>query len=98
MIIGKRKRSNEHKINMGDMPLELVNKYTYLGIDLTNNGSFNTCKESLTSKAWKAMNKLKGIISGTKIKKSLALKMFDTLVVPIATYGSVVWAPLDLVS
>ena len=42
------------------------------------------------------MNKLKSLISGTGIKKSLAIKMFDQLVKPILTYASEIWAAEDL--
>ena len=96
MAIEKKKSKNPTKINLGDTPLERVDNYTYLGIDITSNGTFTTCKDTLTNKARKAMYKLKGLINGTNIKKSLALKLFDQLITTIATYGSVIWGPLDL--
>jgi hypothetical protein len=84
-------------LTFGDTPLEYVNNYTYLGIKITNNGKFTTCKENLSERGRKAMYKLKGLISCTDINKSLALKMFDQLVSPILTYGCETWGPLDFI-
>ena len=41
------------------------------------------------------MNKLKGLITGVNIKKSLCLQMFDQLVYPITTYGCEIWGVQD---
>jgi len=96
MEISKQGRKPKGIIKIGDIPLEYVNEYTYLGIVISSNGKFTLCKKELTDKGRKAMNKLKGLLSGSAIKKSLAIKMFDQLVMPILTYGSEIWAAQDL--
>jgi exonuclease III len=95
MVISKKRIKKKYEIRMGDKPLEWVNTYNYLGMTVSSNGSFMPCKEMLKAKGQKAMYKLKSIIMGTNITKSLSLKMFDQLVFPILSYGSEIWAVQD---
>ena len=96
MIISKRKLKRYAEANFENVPLELVHNFLYLGININSNGSFTQCKEILTKKAQKSINKLKGLLCGMTVKKSVALKLFDQLVLPILTYGAEIWAPLDM--
>jgi hypothetical protein len=96
MVINKRGTKPKDFLKIGNSQLEYVNSYVYLGIEISSNGKFTQCKQGLTTKGKKAMNKLKSLIVGTNIKKSLALKMFDQLVFPILSYGCEVWGFEDL--
>lgn len=75
-----------------DQPLEIVKSYCYLGIIFSSNGSFKNACNALYDKALKAFYMLKQIQPHHNVK--LALKLFDTLVFPILSYGGVVWGPL----
>lgn len=96
MVMGKGGRKVKVKLQLGGVDLEQVDQYSYLGITLSNTGTFTICKKNLTEKARKSMNRLKGLLWGTGIKKSLALKMFDQLVLPIMIYGCEIWAAGDI--
>jgi exonuclease III len=97
MVVSKGSKVPKDHLSIGNKQIEYVNHYTYLGVPLSNNGKYTTCKRELTNKARKAMYKLKGLLWGTNLKKSIALKMFDQLVLPIITYGAEIWTAPDLI-
>ena len=72
--------------------LEIVKQYCYLGIIFSSSGSFNNACSVLYDKALKAFYLLKQIEPQHSV--TLSLKLFDTLVLPILSYGGVVWGPL----
>ena len=71
--------------------LEQVQSYPYLGVELSWNGTFRTAEKTMTSKAQKAMFKLRTLLYGSDIKPSISLKLFDQLVKPVCLYGSEIW-------
>ena len=78
----------------GSENIEVVNKYKYLGIILSNKGSFKLAVEDLlvkVKKAYAAIYQSLNIYNGAKPK--LILKAIDRMVFPILTYGCEVWAP-----
>ena len=80
-----------------DAPLEQVQSYCYLGMELSSNCSFHRAEKSMCEKAAKAMFKLKSLLTGTGIQPAIALKLFDQLIRPIALYGSEIWGPKKLI-
>ena len=74
--------------------VENTKSYCYLGIIFTPSGSFNTAMQNLTSKALKVFFKLKQYNIANNIQT--AIKLFDSLVLPIARYASEVWSPFLL--
>ncbi len=85
---GKKKCYN---FSFKNRTMESVTSYTYLGIVLTNNGSFKAAQNNLHEKALRALFKLKSMLSGTTIGAHASLKLFDSLVKPVALYGSELW-------
>ena len=78
----------------GSGNIEVVNKYKYLGIILSNKGSLKLAVEDLlvkAKKAYAAIYQSLNIYNGAKPK--LILKAIDMMVFPILTYGCEVWAP-----
>ena len=68
--------------------------YCYLGITFTSNGAMKTAITDLKAKAAKAMFKLQGILQNQNINcPQLKLKLFDSLIRPILTYGCQAWGP-----
>ncbi|CAG2188155.1 unnamed protein product [Mytilus edulis] len=70
--------------------LETVKSYCYLGMTLQHTGNLNLCSSLLVEKGRKALFKIKKTI-GLNNQCKLLEKLFDSLVVPIALYGSEVW-------
>ena len=80
---GGRVNRNIRFIYKGQV-LEIVSKFTYLGIVFTTGGSFNTTFEMLAGQALKAIFKLKSNLfkfPGITIQRKLDL--FDKLILPI---------------
>ena len=72
--------------------LEIVNKYTYLGIVFTSGGSFSEACSTLSGQALKAIFKLRNyLFRYTSISVDHVLSLFDKLVRPILFYGAEVW-------
>ena len=68
--------------------LEVVPSYTYLGIDIPTNGSFNPGKGQMNSKAKKAMMPLYTTIMRFNLPFRKALRLFQTYVEPILLYNA----------
>jgi len=83
-----------HIFKFGEEIVEIVKNYCYLGIIFCVSGSFKQAVHSLLDKAMKAFFALKQYDIRNNVK--VALKLFQTLVLPIAKYGCEVWCPFYL--
>ena len=73
--------------------IERVNQYTYVGVVFTPNGKFKQNQVTLKNKAMKALFSIKkSILCEKMLGPKLCLKLFDTLIVPILSYASEIWA------
>ena len=81
-------------LKIGDLPLEWVSNYKYLGIEIHSNGNMVAASENLCTRGWKATFKLKSTLKDMDVQPATRLKLFDTLIKPIICYGSDVWGPL----
>lgn len=92
MIFNKRGHLIQNfKFNYGNTELKVTNEYCYLGIIFTPSGSFQSAMIKLKDKALKAYFKIRENLCSNSYKCSSTL--FRTLVQPIISYGSEVWAP-----
>ena len=72
--------------------IEIVNKFSYLGIVFTSGGSFSEAQSTLSGQALKAIFKLnKYLYKFTHISVRDKLDLFDKLVLPILNYGNQIW-------
>ena len=65
--------------------------YCYLGITFAISGSFKVAINLLRQKALRAYFGLKGEVDFQSISKTAALKLVDSLVLPVVSYGIEVW-------
>lgn len=93
MIFQKGGRINRNvKFMYGDTEIEIVRKFTYLGIVFTTGGSFCETFEALSGQALKAIYKLKTYLQKlTDLPVKHVLDLFDKLILPILNYGCEVW-------
>ena len=75
----------------GDSGLQIAKEYCYLGILFVPSGSFSKAMTRLKDKASKAFFKIRNNLYGANSKCSL--KLFQSLILPIISYGCEVWAP-----
>ena len=67
--------------------------YCYLGITFNLCGSFKAAADELRKKGLRAYFALKRMINLKDISMKATFKLFDTLVLPVASYGCQVWLP-----
>jgi hypothetical protein len=90
MIFNKRKYDIFQFLYKGH-PLDIAKSYIYLGLTITPSGSFTQAIKDLTTKAKNALFALNSSLRKVQSNPKLALKLFDTLIKPIALYGCEVW-------
>lgn len=73
--------------------VETVNSYVYLGIEMSNTGSFHKATDALYIKSLRALFSLYSAINirSDTTNAKLYLKLFDSLIKPILLYGCEVW-------
>lgn len=74
------------------VPLEIVNVFNYLGLNLSYTGSFAKTQQLLAKQARKAVFSLKKTASNfVGLDHVMLCDLFDKLVLPILTYSCEVW-------
>ena len=89
-IFGARK-TDQFSFKMENKVIEIVKSYKYLGVLMSSNGSFLNARKSIHERANKAMHLLYKRICNLNLPLDLQLKLFDSTILPIITYGSDVW-------
>ena len=71
--------------------IDTVQNYTYLGTRISSSGNFTLSLDHLREKALHALFALRRHVDLSRLKPSLACKIFDTMISPILTYNSEAW-------
>jgi len=80
------------KFYYNNLLIEIVNKFSYLGIVFTVGGSFSEAQNTLPGKALNAIFKLnKYLYKFTNVSIKDQLDLFDKLVLPNLKYGDQIW-------
>ena len=66
--------------------------YKYLGVDVSSTGKFSLAEKILSLKANRALFSIKQSIFDKGLKPLAVLNTFESLVKPVALYGSTIWA------
>ena len=70
--------------------------YKYLGVWITTDGSYGRAKQHLANQGKKAVYSLKTTIRKLQYPPVLiSLKLFDTMVLPILSYGAEIWGFME---
>lgn len=84
--------SRNTRFYYGDFEVNIVNKFTYLGIVFTPGGAFAEAQAALSGQALKAIFVLnKYVRKFVNLKPKHMLDLFDKLVKPILNYSAEVW-------
>ena len=94
LIFGARKIGTT-KFMMDGNEIESVTIYKYLGVVMSNNGRFLNASKNVYEKANKAMHLLYKRINNLNLPLDLQLKLFDSIILPIMTYGYEIWSYED---
>ena len=94
VIFHKYGKKQTVSLTLGNVPIETRDIYSYLGIAFDRKCNFKTAADDLKTKASKALFSLSSAISNSDVVDiDILLKLFDSLIKPIVTYGSEVWLP-----
>ena len=93
MIFNKSGRllNESHSFAYGQVKIPSVREYCYLGITFTLNGSLSTAQKKLKQKGMRSYFALKSMIDIRPLKRSIMFKLFDSLILPVVSYGCQVW-------
>ena len=91
LIFRKRKGRIEDEFKLYGSNIEIVDSYSYLGLDFNFNGKFLLARKKLANQAQKGLYALYGKIRNINIPVDLQLKLFDSLIEPILLYSCEVW-------
>ncbi len=92
MIIQKKKNVKLVKFKFGDDTLDITDTYNYLGLLFTSNGSMKDAVQCLKSKGFKALFHMNSALhTGLTFSPDVPLKVFDSTIRPIITYGCEAW-------
>ena len=89
LVFGKDKVKG--KWNWGDHVLPIVSNYTYLGVDFSYNGAWDTHFKKLIQNGKQKVNQLNSIISNRYINLSARRMLLLSVLRPSLEYGSEVW-------
>ena len=94
MIFNRGNKLINTKFHTKTAELQNVKEFKYLGITISaNNCTFSPTIRDLSIKANRAVFALNSKIKLSKLPTKLALRLFNSLVLPILLYGSEVWGP-----
>ena len=87
----KRKQAHNLEFHIGDEKLEIVDNFTYFGINFTHTGNFKNAVKVLLDQALRACHNLLYIFDKLDCKIQMKSELFDKMITPILLYGSEVW-------
>ena len=90
VVFGSR-NNKAFNFKLGAHTLEIVDNYKYLGVYFAKSGSFLTARKHIAAQARKALYLLYSRINNLNLPVDLQLKLFDSTVLPILTYGCEIW-------
>ena len=94
MVLGlEQKGSPNPKFKLGNIDIETVDNYCYLGIIINKSGSLKLAMDTLHTKAMRSLFGIKRYVNKTKISFRALTTLYDSLIKPVALYGAPVWLP-----
>ncbi len=95
MIIRKRQSSKQVSVSFkfGNDIITSTDRYSYLGLLINSKGQFSEGIDCLKKKGYKALYHMTGsLYTGLTFSPEVPIKIFDSTVRPILTYGCEAWA------
>ena len=94
MTFSKRSNIKQHHFHINNTNIQNVREYKYLGITINaSNCSFAPTLTNLSQKANRAIFAITSKLPFKKAPIKTILKLFNSCIEPILTYGSEIWAP-----
>ena len=88
----KTKYAKEVPFINNNEPIPFETFYKYLGVEIANIFEFNIVKKERKIKARKAIFSIRqALATSGNVSVKLAMKLFDSKIEPILTYGNIIW-------
>ena len=91
MVFKQGNRSEELNIYFNGKRLNVVTKFSYLGVILSCNGSFYQAQKVVSEQDSRALFSLFFLFDKIEFNIRDKLKLFDSMINPIFNYGSEIW-------
>ena len=91
LIFSRGKVKSQPLFTFSGVPVEVVQSYCYLGLNLNYNGRFNLTQKHLYDKASRAMFGLVAKCRKLQLPIDISIKLFDSVIKPILIYGCEIW-------
>ena len=91
VIFSRGKVSTKYNFKMGDINIETISEYCYLGVVFNFNGKFSKAISERIVPARKAMFSLNSKAVRLQLPPDIQINLFDKVVLPICMYGCEVW-------
>ena len=88
---GGKLYDNEKLYINNNTEIEVVNKFTYLGLCFYYNGKFTEAEKQLAVQGHKAVFSLNKYINGLLLNIKTLLSLFDSYICSILNYASAIW-------
>ena len=83
------------QFHIGINRIDIAKEYTYLSLELNQNGNFKLAQKQLSEKALRALYKIRKQLDFHKLSPKVATKIFDSIISPILLYNSEVWGAYE---
>ena len=94
IIIFSGNGQNKTNFKYGNESIEIVNKQTHLGIEMTSSGRYAYAREILGKKGTKIVFTIKRLLSNIDSSAvETRYKLFNALFKPVLIYGCEIWGP-----
>ena len=90
-IFEKKKSTRNITFFIDNEIVEIVDDFTYLGVNFSYTGNLSNAVKILHDQALKAYSSLISLFSKVSLDLKTKLALFDSMVTPILMYGSEVW-------
>ena len=94
ILSGNGQAKNNENFQYGSETLPIIDKQTYLRIEMTSSCCYTYVRDILSKKAYKVPATVKRLFSNSDATTiTIKYKLFDDLVKPIVLYGCKIWGP-----
>ena len=94
ILSGNGEKKNNINFKYSNETLQIVDKQTYLDIEMTSSGRYTYAREILSKKATKVLSIIKRSFSNTDSATiTIKNKLFNALVKPVLLYACEIWGP-----
>jgi hypothetical protein len=91
VVFGNKLNKTDFNFKLGDLKVDSVEEYAYLGISIKYNNNLAPGIVKLRNQASRAKYSLISKSKKLGLSVDLQLQLFDSLIVPIALYGCELW-------